>query len=156
MDTAPNGINKKLSDMFSLNDSEIIEKNENTLGAGLGRIGNINEVTLETFLNRVKQILNIPSLRYCGSKNQIIKRVAIGSGSCSELIEKSIEMGADTIITGDLKYHTCLDFTSSSFSIIDAGHFPTEQIVKDMFYDLLKDTGIEIIKSSQQDIFDII
>lgn len=155
MDTAPEGINKKLSDMFSLKNSEIIEKNDEIENAGLGRIGNINEISLNLFLDKVKSTLKTPFVRYSGNKNQIIKRVAIGSGSCSELIPKAISMGADTIITGDLKYHTCLDYAGDHFSIIDAGHFPTEQIIKDMFYEILKNTDVELIKSNQQDIFNI-
>ena len=63
-------------------------------------------------------------------------------------------MGADTIVTADLKYHTCLDYASDSFSIIDAGHFPTEHMAQEMFAEILK--GEEIIFSSQKDIFEVV
>lgn len=154
MDTAPNGINTRLADMLGLKNTKIIEPDNNFKGAGLGKIGDIGETTLSEYCNKIKKLLNTPFLRVSGNINQHIKRSAIGSGSCSELIPKAIEMGADTIITADLKYHTCLDYASDSFSIIDAGHFPTENIVKEMFAEILK--GENIVFSSQKDIFEII
>ena len=156
MDVAPDGINTYLAKMFNLQDTQIIEPDSRYENTGLGRIGKIKKTTLSCFLEEVKNILNTPFLRYSGNENQQIQNVAIGSGSCSELIPKSIEMGADTIITADLKYHTCLDFASDTFSIIDAGHFPTENIVKDIFYNIFSDTGIEILKYDQEDIFKFI
>ncbi len=153
MDAAPDGINKTLSDMFFLKNSTVIEPKQENKNAGLGRIGYIEKTTLELFLEQVKKILDIPFVRYSGNDLQIIEKVAIGSGSSSDLIQKSIELGADTIITGDLKYHTCIDYASDNFSIIDAGHFATEKIVLDMFFDVLKNSNVEIIKAKQEDIF---
>lgn len=156
MDTAECGINEKLKEMFGLENSEVIEANESDPSAGLGRIGDIKPITLKEFLVKVKSVLRTPNLRYSGDEDQIIKRVAIGSGSCSELISEAKRKGADTIITGDLKYHICLEHTSNEFCIIDAGHFATEIIVTDMFSDILKDIGIEVIKADQEDIFKFI
>ena len=150
MDTAENGINTRLAEMLGIENALIIEPNgENT---GLGKIGGIKPQSLECFAEFVKKKLNTPFVRISGNRNQLIKKAAVGSGSCSELIEKAIDMGADTIVTADLKYHTCLDYASDSFSIIDAGHFPTEHMAQEMFAEILK--GEEIIFSSQQDILE--
>lgn len=152
MDTAEDGINARLARLFGFKDSVIIEPNGET--TGLGRIGSIDEMCLLEFCEIVKKTLNTPFVRVSGCKNQLIKKVAIGSGSCAELIPRAIEMGADTIVTADLKYHTCLDYASDKFSIIDAGHFPTENIVKEMFAEILK--GENIVFSSQRDVFEVI
>lgn len=151
MDTAADGINTRLAAVLGIENTSIIEQSgENS---GLGKIGDIEPQTLESFCSLVKARLATPFVRYSGNKNQLIKRVAVGSGSCSELIPKAIKMGADTIVTADLKYHTCLDYASDSFSIIDAGHFPTEQMAREMFAEILK--GEDICISSQTDIFNM-
>ena len=155
MDTAKQGINTRLCKILSIQNSEIIEENKDFPGCGLGRIGKIEKTTLKEFLKKVKQTLNAGYLRYSGDPDQILQTAAVGSGSCSDIIPQAIKKGADVIITGDLKYHTCLDYCNKNFSIIDAGHFPTEQIVKDMFYEILSNCKIDIIKSSQKDIFNI-
>lgn len=152
MDVAKDGVNERLADLLGLKNLEIAEPTAD--GCGLGRIGDTEEQSLSDFCQKVKNVLKTPFVRVSGNKNQIIKRVAVGSGSCSELIPKAIEMGADVIVTADLKYHTCLDYASDTFSVVDAGHFPTENMVRDMFAEILK--GEDIVFSSQKDIFEVI
>ena len=43
--------------------------------------------------------------------------------------------------------------TEGGICIVDAGHYPTEICVIDIFADILKDADIEIIKSENTDIF---
>ena len=52
-----------------------------------------------------------------------------------------------------MKYHDMINYSELGISIIDAGHYPTEIIVTDIFYGLLKDTGVRLIKSQIPDIF---
>lgn len=156
MDTASDGINKKLSELIGIKKIEIMEKNKEDEKTGLGCIGNIEKVSLKNFVEHIKNVLDTKYVRFSGNPQQVIGKVAVGSGSCAELIPKAIEMGADTIVTGDLKYHTCVDFANDKFSIIDAGHFPTECIAKKMFCDILKKSGVETVVSSQRDIFNIV
>ena len=71
-------------------------------------------------------------------------------------ILRAFEKGADVIITGDMKYHNMIDMTELGICVIDAGHYPTEICVMDIFEDILKDTDIEIIKSENKDIFKLV
>lgn len=153
MDVAPEGINTFLSEIFNMKNTKIIEPHPCYDNTGLGKIGDITPTSLSNLMEEIKDKLNTPKIRYSGDENQIIKKIAIGSGSCSELIPQAIKLGADTIITADLKYHTCLDYASNNFSIIDAGHFPTENIIKEIFFNILSETNIEIIKYNQTDVF---
>jgi len=148
MDTAPNGINQRLAELFDFSDIEILEEK-----TGLGRIGNIKEIKLKDFCRIVKEKLNTPGLRVSGNPEGIIKRVAVGSGSCSDYIPLAISKSADLMITADMKYHIAIDSVDNGISVIDAGHYPTEIIVMDMFEELLKDTGLNIKKSENKDIF---
>ena len=152
MDTAKNGINKALADIFELNNIKILEENgENT---GLGRYGSLkNDVTLKEFCEVVKSKLNTPHIRVSGDLNSKIKTVAVASGSCSDIIPTALCKGCDVIITADMKYHNAMDSAESGIAVIDAGHYPTETIVMDIFEDLIKNTEIEIVKSKNKDIF---
>lgn len=153
MDTAKNGINQKLAELFGLENVEILEQDKPYDDCGLGRIGDLSKETdLYAFCEVVKEKLNTPFVRVC-RENRKIKRVAVASGSCSEYVPTAIKKGADVIITADMKYHHCIEFVFDGISIIDAGHYPTEIIVKDMFSDLLKDCGVEIVKANVSDIF---
>ena len=153
MDTAKDGINQKLAELFDLKDIIILENDKPFDDCGLGRVGNLeSEMTLSDFCELVKEKLNTPFVRVCGDERKI-KRVAVASGSCSEYVPTAIKKGADVIITADMKYHHCIEFVYDGIAIIDAGHFPTENIVKDMFKEIL--TGVEAISADNKDVFKV-
>ena len=147
-DVGKNGINAKLATLFEISDAEPLEEN------GLGRIGNLaSPVSLAEFAEKTKRILNTPFIRFCGDSSAKTERVAIASGACADSIPTAFEKGADVIVTADMKYHDMVNYSELGISIIDAGHYPTEIIVTDIFYGLLKDTGVRLIKSQIPDIF---
>lgn len=153
MDTAKNGINDRLAKMFKLKNVRILEQHTDNETAGLGRYGDLEKsITFGEFINVCKSILNTP-VRVSGDFNTEIKTAAVASGSCSEVIPIAKEKGADVIITGDMKYHDMINMTETGICIIDAGHYPTEICVMDIFEDILKNTDTEIIKSENTDIF---
>ena len=157
MDTAKGGINDKLAGMFELTDVKILDQHTDDSSAGLGRYGRLEKtIKLGDFTEHCKKILGTPFLRVSGDFEKDINTVAVASGSCSEIIPLAFEKGADVIITGDMKYHNMIDMTELGICVIDAGHYPTEICVMDIFEDILKDTDIEIIKSENKDIFKLV
>lgn len=156
MDTAKGGINDRLAQIFNLTNIKILDQHTDDKTAGLGRYGNVkNPIKFIEFANECKKILNTP-IRISGDFNKIIKIAAVASGSCCEIIPIAKEKGADVIITGDMKYHNTIDMTELDICIIDAGHYPTEICVIDIFADILKNTDLEIICSQNKDIFNFI
>ena len=51
----------------------------------------------------------------------------VGGGACGEYIPQAIAQGCDTFVTSDLRYNDFLD--TRGLNLIDAGHFPTENVV---------------------------
>ena len=157
MDTAKGGINDKLAEMFELTDVKILDQHTDDSSAGLGRYGKLEKtIKFGDFAEHCKKILGTPFLRVSGDFEKDINTVAVASGSCSEIIPIAFEKGADVIITGDMKYHNMIDMTELGICVIDAGHYPTEICVMNIFEDILKDTDIEIIKSENKDIFKLV
>ncbi len=149
MDCAENGINQRLAELLGLSDIEVLEEE-----TGLGRIGNTAEITVGEFGEKLKNLLHTPFLKLAGDKNRKITRIAIGSGSCGESYPEAIAKGAGLFVTADVKYHIALDATAAGLAVIDAGHYPTEIIVMDMFEEILP--GLKIVKSKNKDIFSFI
>ncbi len=94
---------------------------------GAGAIGNLEkEMSLDSFLQRVQQRLHVKSLRYSKGKRNRIKLVAVCGGSGSDMLHDAIRQQADAFVTADVRYHTFQD-AEERISLIDAGHFETEQ-----------------------------
>lgn len=147
-DVAKNGINARLAQLFALSGAAPVEEN------GLGRIGNLpTEMSAEELAKLTVKTLHTPHVRIAGDTKKRVRRVAVGSGACSDIIPSALRMGADAIITGDTKYHAMLDAVQSGICVIDAGHYPTEIIVRDIFAELLKPHGIRVISAESSDVF---
>ncbi len=113
-----------------------LENFNNTIGSGM--IGELeHETTAYNFLNTVKNILGTQHIKHSKLLEKPIKKVAICGGSGSFLIGEAARQNADIFITGDIKYHDFFDHTENMV-IADAGHFETEQPVKELLYSLLK------------------
>ena len=155
MDTAKNGINQKLAQMFSLKNISVLENDKPYEDCGLGRIGNLkNPVSLSDFCESVKEKLKTPFIRVCGNKDKI-QRIAFASGSCDEYVPTAIKKGADAIVTAEVKYHHCIEYVNDGMVVIDAGHYPTEICVMEMFSEVLKTCDVEVIYAEYDDIFKV-
>jgi len=99
-------------------------------GIGLGRIGYLpTELSLQQFAGRVRQQLNLASLRLVGEAEQKINKVAVCGGSGVSLLGDALRQGADCLVTGDVKYHDAQRARSEGLALIDAGHFGTEHFI---------------------------
>lgn len=157
MDCAKGGINDVLAEKLGIVNIQIIEKNEDFPDCGLGRIGKIkNRVTLREYAEFVKKALNTPFVRVCGDMSKKIETVGVGGGACDDLIPDAIKMGADVFVTADMKYHIAAESVEEQLAVIDAGHYPTEVFVTEIFEKLIDGLDIEIIKSSHKDVFKLV
>ena len=153
MDCTKGGINDVFAKKLRIENPVVIEKNERHQEFGLGRIGKVKTTTLGEFAEFVKKQLNTPFVRVCGDLDKKIETVAVCGGGGSDLIDEVVNLGGDVFVTSDMKYHISHDAVDKGLSIIDAGHYPTEVYVQEIFDALLKNTGVEIIKSAHKDVF---
>ena len=123
LDCAEGGVNDALANALEL-------KNVEKLGAygGMMRCGQVPEQSLNAFLGFVKEKLHCDGLRYCDG-GKPVRKVAVGGGACSDGLYDAICAGCDTFVTSDVKYNNYWDAKEQGLSIIDAGHFHTENPV---------------------------
>lgn len=128
LDLAPGGVNRVLAEKLGLSHIEVLNPAGQAADGtpyGLLHAGNVEEMPLEEFLARVKAALGTPVLRYCHG-GQPIRRVAVGGGSCAGGLMEAVEAGCDAFVTADVKYNQFRDAEFQGLSLIDAGHFYTE------------------------------
>lgn len=128
LDSVENGLNDTIVSILGFDNSKILGKNKRDDKAGLGRIVSLNEsIQLEDLISKIKKSLNINNLRVVKGKDKVNK-IAIINGSGQDFIGKAVALGADCIITGDTTYHFASDYKEMEISILDVGHFASEQI----------------------------
>ena len=128
LDSVENGLNDTIVSILGFDNSKILDNNKRDDKAGLGRIVSLNEsIQLEDLISKIKKSLNINNLRVVKGKDKVNK-IAIINGSGQDFIGKAVALGADCIITGDTTYHFASDYKEMEISILDVGHFASEQI----------------------------
>lgn len=95
---------------------------------GLGRIGDLasGPITGHELVQRVKDALTFDAVRAAGPLDKPLQRVAVGGGACAELVPDAIALGADALVTSDVRHHESIDALARGFLLIDAGHAQTE------------------------------
>lgn len=120
---------------------------------GIGRVGMLTHaMSLEECAQLTKNVFGIEHVRIYGEGNKRIRKVAISPGSGGDMISDAIKMGADVLITGDVKHHEALDAMENGISIIDAGHFGTEKLfslyMKEFFEREFSELAIVILRET--------
>lgn len=126
LDALDGGVNDILASLLHL-------KNVTKVGdEGICRMGELEcEVDLVEFAKEIKKTLSQGDdkreahVALCRSSDRV-KRVAVLGGSGGDDIVVAAAAGADTFVTGELKYHERLSAKDFGINLICAGHFFTE------------------------------
>lgn len=106
---------------------------------GSGIVGTLKEsVDEEEFLYLLKEIYNVEKLQHSKLRNQMIKEVAICSGSGNYFIKDAINYGADIFITGEAKYNDFYD-VEDKIILATIGHYESEIYTKNVFFDIISE-----------------
>ncbi len=136
LDLALGGVNDVLADCLGLKNVEDLEGEDSSV-TGIGRIGlSEKPMDLYQFAAQVKKDLGLDHV-LIASAGKMVKKVAVCGGSGMDFVDAVIFSGADTFVTGDVKYHEAQDAVGKGLNIIDAGHQGTELPVINMWADRL-------------------
>ena len=130
-DSALLGINQSLAEQFGLLSIKPIREIDDPKlpnGSGSGRYGKLKRATtLEKFLDRVRKVLNVTNLQYVGELDSRIATVGVACGSAAEYLRDAHRLGCDLLVTGEGRFHACLESRALGIPMILAGHFATER-----------------------------
>lgn len=103
---------------------------------GYGVVGEMaNGVSPSEFLSFLKDRTGCAAIRYAGCKD-MVRRVAICTGSGSEFVSAAVRSGADAYVTADMKYHQMAD-AAETIMVADVGHYESESLTKQIFKGIL-------------------
>lgn len=120
LDALDGGVNDVLAERLGIVEAEPFGEE------GIGRIGRLAEPTdARSFAKHVKQMLGAPTVTFADAGRPVC-RVAVLGGGGSDDVAAAQAAGADTYVTGELKYHQLVDAPEEGINLIEAGHFYTE------------------------------
>lgn len=122
LDLSPKGVNICLAKALGLEEIILVEGQCMATGT-LGR-----ELGCKAFAQLVKERLGCKGVRYtCTDKP--VRTVAVSSGAGGSAVSLCGALGADALVTGEVKHHEILEARAAGTCVVDAGHFKTETVV---------------------------
>lgn len=158
-DSAHKGINQSLAERIRLNEIQPlnpIADDPDQLGSG--RHGVLTEATpLLEFVNNVKSVFDLAGMHVVGRKEEgdfvsHVRHVAVACGSGGSFLERAIQIGCDTFVTGETNFHTCLEASAQSVSLVLLGHHASERFaVEALAYRLATEFSDTVVWASEKE-----
>ena len=134
-DCADGGVNDALASALGLTNIVSLEAGQAKM---LGRVGDLsNTMEPSAFAVHVKQALYAGGVRFVNG-GKPISRVAVGGGACGKLMDFALAKGAQAFVIGDCSYDIMQRAESLGLTLVDAGHFPTENPIVTVFATLIQ------------------
>lgn len=131
VDIARGGISDIMLELLEFTgEAEVLEPVHGD-GSGYGRIVELDfAADAEGLAQRCKEAFGCSVVRYYDS-GRVLKRVAVcsGAGGSEDAVENAAKRSVDALITGDVKHSGFMEAVNRGITVIDAGHFHTENIV---------------------------
>lgn len=128
LDLAEGGVNTCLAQCLKLKNVTMLKQDERS-GLAEGLVGETEKpYTPQAFAQLVKETLGCDGLKYTDGKREIT-RVALCGGAGAYLLEDAVHAGAQAFVTADTKHHELLNAEAHELTLVDAGHFYTEDVV---------------------------
>lgn len=132
LDSANSGVNHHLAKALGLKNVSVITDDEN-FSFRKGELA--DEMSADGLARYVKSRLG-GVVRYTDG-GKMIKTVAVCGGSGGSLLKLAMK-NADAFITADVKHNVLIEAAKENFSIFDAGHFHTENVIVEPLTEELK------------------
>ncbi len=139
LDSADDGVNDTLAKALGLVSIEKITDEQGFVF----RKGNFKEPMSAEGLARFTKSKLGGVVRYVDS-GKAISTVAVLGGSGGDYWRLAKESGADALITADVKHSLFIDALENGFTLLDAGHFHTENVVVNSLFIKLQSQLTEV------------
>lgn len=132
-DSAREGINRQIAEALGLTDVVPLRpvSGDASIDAaveGGGRCGRLREsVTLANLARCIGELLRARGVQLVGQPDRTVSRVAIACGAAAEYLPDAARQDCDVLITGEARFHACLDARSLGVALILPGHYATER-----------------------------
>ncbi len=159
LDFCKDGINDYVANAIGLRNIKPIDPYISG-DVGFGRIGDLaNKVYVTVLKGEVENVLKDNHVRIIGEPMTLVKRIAVingGGGSDTGYIDAALKMGADCLVTADVKHHFAIYARESGLTVIEPQHFNMEHVYITRLVQILKleaksgKVSFEVVQSERE------
>lgn len=126
-DSAKEGINQQIGVALGLNEIQPLRLKPQS-NDGSGRMGQLaSPIKLQELMRRLKVICPAERHTFVGDSEMSCQKIAVACGAAGEFLADSAAHGCQVFITGETRFHTCLEARSLGTALILVGHYASER-----------------------------
>jgi dinuclear metal center YbgI/SA1388 family protein len=129
-DVARDGVSEALADVLGVRHAAPVLPSAADPSTGVGRVGDLDAaVPLGRFAVLVRDALprTAHGVRVAGDPDRAVRRVAVLSGSGGDDLAAASRVGADVVVTSDLRHHVASEHLAAGGpALVDVAHFASE------------------------------
>lgn len=158
-DSAADGINAQLARLLGLGDVRPLRPqealaNESPL-IGSGRWGSLPSVTsLGELIARIKPALRVSTVQFVGDLNRPVSKLGIACGAAAEFLRDAAKLDCEALLTGEARFHSCLEAEAANIALILPGHFATERPAMEKLANVLRSRFAGLVVHASQSEYD--
>ena len=130
-DSARLGINQRLAGGLGLDDITPLVPPANLEAPAIdggGRFGSLpKSMALDELAVLVRQFLGVDRVQVVGPAIMSVENVAVACGSAGEFLSAAVAAGCQAFVTGETRFHTCLEAEAADIGLILCGHYASER-----------------------------
>lgn len=131
-DSAADGINAQLARLLDLRDVRPLRAKDPLANEappiGSGRWGSLPSVTpLRDLIACIKPALRVSTVQFVGDVNRPVTKLGIACGAAAEFWCDAAKLGCEALLTGEARFHSCLEAEAANIALVLPGHFATER-----------------------------
>ncbi len=152
-DSTGGGINERLAAGLGLKALAPLVADAADPAIGTGRWGQLSPpLPLAELALKAARFLAIETVQFVGRPDCPVGRVAVGCGSAGELLAAAQNLHCDAFVTGEARFHACLEAEATGIGLVLAGHYASERFAIEQLAELLATefTGISVWASRQE------
>ncbi len=128
LDVASGGTNDVLADAVSMLQRQPIKLDPTKDSVqGIGRIGAVAKTTRQKLVEQVKAYFSVSHVLVAGPLDITVERVAVAAGAGGELVGQAIRLGAEVVVTGELRHHDAISATHRGATVVCLRHSVSER-----------------------------
>jgi putative NIF3 family GTP cyclohydrolase 1 type 2 len=104
-----------------------------------------SSTTLRELIERIKPVLRLTTLQYVGDLDRRISKLGIACGAAAEFLRDAARLGCDALLTGEARFHACLEAEASDIALILSGHYATERPAMERLAEILQSRFAELV-----------
>jgi dinuclear metal center YbgI/SA1388 family protein len=152
-DSAVSGINQSVCETVGIENTQPLQPfvdDPDSLGAG--RFGDYPTSTCEDFVAHLKQVYQLPNIRFVAAEDIPINRVGTACGSGGSFLPAAAKAKCNALITGEADFHSCLEAKALGINLLLLGHYASERFAVEMLADRIREefNDLEIWASRQE------